>query len=183
MMKQGTNRIDYADVIKARVSVPDAVEQYTGQRIVRNRICCPVHHGDDRNMRIYRDTYHCFVCHATGDVIQFVRAVTGDTFQDSMKRLNNDFALGLPIGDTNRSDLDWKALDTIKRELAERNIQNRLDAFDETLNGMRQANLVGLIRLVESICESERPRDGDADWLSSWCEAMKLRTVLYDEIR
>ena len=177
------NRIDYAEIIKARITVPDAVGMYTGQRIERNRICCPVHHGSDRNMRIYRNSYHCFVCHATGDVIQFVRDVTGDSFQDAMKRLNRDFALNLPLDGKPNHDLDKKALDELKRGIAERNVENLLKDTDTLINGMHNANLAGLIHVVEQICRSYAPRSSESEWSETWCNAMKLRTLLYAEIR
>lgn len=177
------NRIDYADIIKSRVSIPDVVERYTGQKIDHNRICCPVHHGTDKNMRIYKNTYHCFVCHATGDVIQFVRAVTGDSFQEAMQRLNQDFALNLPLDGAKRSDLDKNGLAKIAQEIAERNWQNTLKDADETINGMHQANLAGLVQSVEIICKSDAPKRQEDVWSDHWCEAMRLRTLLYGEIR
>ena len=44
---------NYAEIIKRLVTVPEAVDRYTSERIVHNRMRCPIHHGKDRNMRIY----------------------------------------------------------------------------------------------------------------------------------
>ena len=97
--------VDYASIIKSWLSMREVAERYTGQQIVRNRIKCPMHNGADRNMRIYPKSYYCWVCHAAGDQIQFVQSVLGLSFQDAMKRLNDDFKLGLPIG-KERSEAD-----------------------------------------------------------------------------
>ncbi len=179
----GTRRTDYADIIKSRVSVPEAVERYTSQRIVRNRIKCPVHNGDDYNMRIYRNTYHCFVCHATGDVIQFVRDVTGDSFVDAMERLNRDFALNLPIGDNRHSDLDKAVSDKLKREIAERRIQEMFDNADKEIAGKHMANMAGLLHCTDLIIKRYRPYNGWSRWRDDWCEALRIRTEIMDGVR
>ena len=174
--------IDYADVIKARVSVPDAVERYTTERIVRNRIRCPVHHGTDYNMRIYSNSYYCYVCHATGDVIQFVRAVTGDSFQDSMVRLNDDFSLHLPLNGKSHHGLDKNSLAELERDIARRRLADLFKSVDERLNGMHQANLVGLLHTVDVICRTECPKSEWDVWTDTWCAAMKVRTELKGEL-
>lgn len=175
------SRIDYVGIIKQAVTVPDAVQRYTGQRIYRNRIKCPVHNGADYNMRIYPRSYHCFVCHATGDVIQFVQSVMGLSFQDAMKRLNEDFNLGLPIG-TDRNGADAARLSELNKRISERQFAERMEQIDTELNGLRLANLSGLLHTVEQICETERPKSVWSDWRADWCEAMRLRTELRAEL-
>ena len=186
MNRAGTrinNRVDIADIIKARVTVPEAVLRYTNQRIVRNRIRCPVHNGTDYNMRIYRDTYHCFVCHATGDVIQFVRSVTGDTFQGALERLNNDFALGLPLNGAPLSDLDKKAIDNANREIAQRRIQQIIEDADALIDGKHKANIAGVLHEVNIILKRCKPYNGWSKWRDDWCEALRLRTLLVEEVK
>lgn len=174
--------VDYAGIIKSSVLMQDVAERYTGQRIVRNRIRCPIHHGSDLNMRIYRSSYHCFVCHATGDVIQFVQSVLGLSFQDAMKRLNDDFNLHLPIGE--------KIPEHSKAQLAELNRQNarqlfqeRMEQIDADIDGTHKANLAGMLNTVERICVEERPRTPWDEWKPVWCMAMRLRTELNEQIR
>ena len=60
---------DYAEIIKRFVPMQDVAERYTGEPIRFNRMRCPIHHGQDRNLRIYPKSYYCWVCHAHGDVI------------------------------------------------------------------------------------------------------------------
>lgn len=175
--------IDYAGIIKARVTVPEAVNRYTTQRIVRNRIKCPVHNGTDYNMRIYRDTYYCWVCHATGDVIQFVMSVTGDTFRAAMERINRDFNLNLPIGEKPCSDLDRRAIESVNQEIAQRRIQQIIDDADALIDGTRKANVAGLLHDTDLIIKRYRPYNGWSKWRKDWCEALRLRTVLNEQIR
>ena len=172
---------DYAEIIKSTIPIRDAVERYTGQRIYRNRIRCPIHHGSDYNMRIYPRSYHCFVCHATGDVIQFVQSVLGLSFSDAMKRLNDDFHLGLPIG-TERNGTDRARISELNRRIAQRNRAEQLEQIDEKLHGLHIANLSGLLHIVEQICETERPKSVWSEWGAVWCEAMRVRTELRNEL-
>ena len=171
--------IDYAAIIKQAVPMQDAVARYTGQQIVLNRIRCPIHHGADRNMRIYNRSYYCWVCHASGDVIQFVQSVLGVSFRDAMMRLNEDFNIGLPLGtdSVNRTDLS-----DLNRKVAERELAERMAQTDAELVGLRLANLSGLLYLVELMCDELAPAPWDDDWREDWCEAMKLRTELRDEL-
>lgn len=172
---------DYAEIIKSSVPMCDAVERYSGQRIYRNRIKCPVHNGADYNMRIYDRSYYCWVCHASGDVIQFVQSVMGLSFQDAMARLNEDFHLGLPIG-TERNGTDRARISELNRRIAERNRAEQLAQIDEKLHGLHIANLSGLLHTVEQICELERPKSVWSDWSMVWCEAVRLRTELRNEL-
>ena len=172
--------VDYAGIIKQSVSMPEVVERYTGQRIVRNRIRCPIHHGTDLNMRIYRNSYHCFVCHATGDVIQFVQSVLGLSFQDAMKRLNDDFGLHLPIGEER---VDSERLERLDRQNRIRMLQEQLEKVDYDLNCIHKANLAGLLNAVEIICQCDAPETPWDEWKPVWCMAMRLRTELMEEVK
>ena len=172
--------VDYAGIIKSSVSMPEVVERYTGQRIVRNRIRCPIHHGSDLNMRIYRNSYHCFVCHATGDVIQFVQSVLGLSFQDAMKRLNEDFGLHLPIGEER---VDSERLERLDRQNRIRMLREQLEKVDYDLNCIHKANLAGLLNAVEIICQCDAPETPWDEWKPVWCMAMRLRTELREEVK
>ena len=172
--------VDYAGIIKSSVSMPEVAERYTGQRIIRNRIRCPIHHGSDLNMRIYRSSYHCFVCHATGDVIQFVQSVLGLSFQDAMKRLNDDFGLHLPIG---AERVDSERLERLDRQNRIRMLQEQLEKVDYDLNCIHKANLAGLLNAVEIICQCDAPETPWDEWKPVWCMAMRLRTELMEEVK
>ena len=174
---------DYAEIIKSSVPMRDAVERYTGQRVVLNRICCPIHHGKDRNMRIYSRSYYCWVCHASGDVIQFVMGVMGLSFKDAMARLNDDFNLDLPIaGRSGISQTCLSDLNRINRAIAQRRLQEQFEQIDSEIHGLELANLSGLLNTVEIIINNCAPRSPDDRWREDWCEALKLRTELRDEL-
>lgn len=86
----------YAPQIRALVAMPDVAERYAG---VRGRyIACPFHAERTPSLRLYADSYHCFGCGAHGDAVDFVAGVLDVSPLDAIKRINEDFALRLPIG-------------------------------------------------------------------------------------
>ena len=174
--------IDYAEIIKSTVPMPEVAERYTGQRIVRNRIRCPMHNGTDRNLRIYPKSYYCWVCHAAGDQIQFVQSVLSLSFQDAMRRINDDFGLGLPIG-TEPSDAERHRLDELNRKIEERRRLEDARLSDAEARERMTAGWVGLLHQVEIICEQRRPKTPWDEWADDWCEAMRVRTELLEEVK
>lgn len=172
--------VDYAELIKRLVSMQDVAERYTGEPIRFNRMRCPIHHGTDRNLRIYPKSYYCWVCHAAGDQIQFVQSVLGLSFQDAMKRLNDDFGLNLPIGSER---CDSERLERIDRQNRIRLLREQLEKIDYDLECVHQANLSGLLNAVEIICQCDAPETPWDEWKPVWCMAMKLRTELNEQIR
>lgn len=177
------SRPDYASIIKQSVMMHDVVSRYTTERIVRDRIRCPVHNGADRNMRVYPNSYYCWVCHATGDVIQFVQSVTGDSFQDAMRRLNQDFNLNLPLDGEPQTEADRKALDNANREIAQRRIQQIIEDADALIAGKHEANMAGLVHDTDLIIKRYAPYNGWSRWRADWCEALRVRTELLEEVK
>jgi hypothetical protein len=52
-----------------------------------NRIQCPFHQGEDRNMVVKDGWVYCFVCHESADTIKWVMTQEGLSFVDAVKRL------------------------------------------------------------------------------------------------
>ena len=78
--------------------MPQILEYY-GFKINRSkRIPCPLHNGDDANCGVKEHYIHCFVCGESADAIKFVMRYFGLDFKSAISKLNDDFCLGLPIG-------------------------------------------------------------------------------------
>ena len=91
--------------------------QFYGFDIKRGRMKCPLHNGEDYNCGVKQEYIHCFVCGESADVISFVIKYYGLSFKEAITKLNNDFHLGLPIGEK----LDRrKQLDMAKRSFKAR---------------------------------------------------------------
>lgn len=174
--------VDYAEIIKRLVPMQDVAERYTGEPIRFNRMRCPIHHGKDRNLRIYPKSYYCWVCHAAGDQIQFVQSVLGLSFQDAMQRINADFGLGLPIG-AEPSDAERSRLSELNRKIEEHRRLEDARLSDAEARERMTAGWVGLLHQVEIICREKAPKTPWDEWADDWCEAMRVRTELLEEVK
>ena len=134
--------MDYAEKIKSMVTMPEMMEHY-GFSLNRSGFCkCPFHSERSASFKAYPGTrgYYCFGCNQSGSVIDFVMKFFGLSFSDAIKKINDDFSLGLPIGEKldRRKQLEMNRQAFIrKREMnAKKAEQERLEnayweAFDE----------------------------------------------------
>ena len=94
-----------ADKIKQTVSCRQFLIA-NGIQIKRNSFCvCPFHGDTDASLKLYGDSWHCFGCHKHGDVITLAMELYGTGFMDAIRRLNDEFSVGLDI-DSKTSDRD-----------------------------------------------------------------------------
>lgn len=76
-----------SDEIKVIVSMAEVIGKY-GIRINRKGfINCPFHNEKTASMKIYKDSYYCFGCGATGDIFTFVQDYENLTFQEALESL------------------------------------------------------------------------------------------------
>ena len=93
--------MDYANEIKSMVSMPELMERY-GFSLNRSGFCkCPFHSEKSASFKAYQGTrgFYCFGCGAHGSVIDFVMLYFGLSFKDALAKINEDFSIGLPIGE------------------------------------------------------------------------------------
>lgn len=124
--------MNYAEEIKSRIKMPEMVRFYGLTPNRQNRVACPFHGGKNPNLGI-RDAYcHCFKCGYKADVIKFVQDFFGLSFQEALAKVNDDFALGLPIGE--KVD-KRRAIDEAKRRYDERMARKRQQ---ERIDGLKK---------------------------------------------
>lgn len=80
--------------VKEVVSAKDAAFNY-GVKVKKNGMCCCPFHDDKHPSMKVDKRYHCFVCGADGDVINFVQNMFGLDALGSAKKLINDFRLNI----------------------------------------------------------------------------------------
>ena len=93
--------MDYVSEIKSMVSMPEMMEHY-GFSLNRSGFCkCPFHSEKSASFKAYPGTrgFYCFGCGAHGSVIDFVMLYFGLSFKDALAKINEDFSIGLPIGE------------------------------------------------------------------------------------
>ena len=116
--------------------------QYYGIETNRSNFCrCPFHQEKSASFKAYSGNrgFYCFGCGAHGSVIDFVMQYFGLNFQDAIAKINEDFSLGLPIGEKldRRKQLEMQRQAFIrKREMnAKKAEQERLEnAYWEAFN-------------------------------------------------
>lgn len=172
------DKIDYSAIIKECVPVIDAVRMYLPVKIRHNRIPCPFHGGTEYNLGLKQKWFHCFTCGCGGDVIDFTRKLFNLSWKDAVTKLNDDFALGLPIRSKTVSEEQQKAIrqaqQRVNQSIADELAQKQLELHVDTLES--------IYAIVERICEDEAPFPWDEEWSPLWCEAMRLKTELKEEI-
>lgn len=179
IMENKRDYIDYAAVVKSKVSVPSVVEMYLPEvKPLHNRIPCPIHNGTDRNLLLHDDHFYCFVCNEGGDAIRLVRHIFGCDFKTALNRLNADFNLDLPLG-TKPTDSERSAL---KRSYAERLNKERAEQELAERHYQHYLDLLELYNTVCRICEESAPQLPWDEWSDLWCNAMRLRTELKEEL-
>ena len=96
----------------------------------------------------------------------------------ALKRLNEDFALNLPLG-TKPTDAEKLKL---KRQYEDRQKQKRAEEEQEERNYQHYLDLLELYNTVCRICEESAPQLPWDEWSPDWCTSMRLRTELREEI-
>ena len=134
--------MNFADEIKQRVSMIEILQHY-GIETDRSNFCrCPFHQERSASFKAYSGSrgFYCYGCHASGSVIDFVMQYFSIPFGDAIKKINEDFSLGLPIGEKldRRKQLEMQRQAFMrKREMnAKKQKEQELDeaywtAFDE----------------------------------------------------
>ena len=125
--------MDYASEIKDRLTLPEIARHYGFTPNRQGRIPCPFHNGKDQNLGLKDRYYNCFVCGAKGDAIRFVQDLFGLNFSDTISKINLDFSLGLPIGQSidRRKQLEMERLAFQRRQKAKQEEAERQQIEDD----------------------------------------------------
>ena len=134
--------MDYAEKIKSMISMPEMMEHY-GFSLNRSGFCkCPFHSERSASFKAYPGSrgFYCYGCNESGSVIDFVMKFFGLSFGDAIKKINEDFSLGLPIGEKldrrKKLEMNRQAFMRKRAVEAEKSERERLEnaywtAFDE----------------------------------------------------
>ena len=78
--------------IKQTYSMTNIVERYGLRPNRAGFIRCPFHKGDHTaSLKIYKDSFYCFGCGASGDIFQFVMLMDGISFKDAFVTLGGHY--------------------------------------------------------------------------------------------
>ena len=134
--------MDYAREIKSRLTMPEMMLHY-GFELDRSGFCkCPLHSEKSGSFKAYPGDrgFSCFGCGAHGSVIDFVMLYFGLSFKDALVKINEDFSLGLPIGEKldrrKQLEMNKSAFERKRKIEAEKKRREQIEndywtAFDE----------------------------------------------------
>lgn len=173
--------INIAQTVKDRLTCQEFFRG-VGVHVDRcGKVKCPFHGEKTASLKVYEDPrrgWHCFGCGAGGSVIDLAMLWYGTNYQDTVRRLNDEFSLGLPLGQKlSRSEI--RAInEEIERKRAERKARQiraeaahkaYLDAFESWLKN-------------EQIIESERPQGHLSEPGDKWLDAKAKQPFLKYEM-
>jgi DNA primase len=160
---------EMATIIKASLPMEQIVSVYLpGERIKRGFIACPFHGEQVGSLKVYDDSFYCFGCHAGGDAVDFVGRLLSLSPSEAVARINDDFSLGLPIGNASmqqRLDAHRRGAELIKqREAASEALRRRTQAFTDLMDKWT----VLAVKMRDNA-----PTEPDAPYPAAWVEAAK----------
>ena len=125
-----------AALIRASLTMEQVVMVYLpAEPIRRGFIACPFHGETVGSLKLYDNTFYCFGCHAGGDAVDFVGKLFGLSPMDSARRINDDFQLNLPLGESTmaqRLNAKRRSAELIKqRDDAMRERRRREETYSE----------------------------------------------------
>ena len=80
--------------VKASVTVRQAAALYGLPVTPNGMVCCPFHEDHTPSMKLNDAYYYCFVCRATGDVIDLTARLFDLSSLQAARKLAQDFGLG-----------------------------------------------------------------------------------------
>lgn len=162
-------RREAASIIRASLTMEQIVGVYLPAELIRRGfIACPFHGEKIGSLKLYGDTFYCFGCHTGGDALDFVGKLFNLPPDAAIKRINDDFQLGLPVGESTmaqRLDARRRSAELIKRrEDAQKERRRLQEAYSDLVD--EWTSLAVQMR-------DNAPTDRDAPYPAAWTGAAR----------
>lgn len=166
---------DRREEIKSRVTITDVIRKYSpSSEIKKDVIRCPFHSERTASFRVYRNnnSFYCFGCGIGGDQINFVAKILDISYYEALKRVDEDFMLGVFSRKISKSTLqkriyerERKQFEEEKAKLKRQAEENKLIEFFKELRNQAESEpdnikLKNAIIFVESWLNGKMDIDG-----------------------
>lgn len=154
--------------VKELVPVRQAAELYGYHPNRAGFVCCPWHNERTASLKLYPGDrgFYCFGCGRGGSVVDFVGELFGLSPMEAVRRLNQDFNLGLPLD----KPLDRQTAAEIEQRRRTAETREQFEAWRErTANDLNAAYRGGWLALRDKPPES---------WTEGEAAAVRLLPVL-----
>ena len=155
----------FAKEIKQRLDTREVFLHYGFKPNNAGFVCCFQHSEKTPSMKVYAGDggYHCFGCGAHGGVIDFVMNYFGISFKDAVKKINDDFSLGLEVGskisERKRLEIARSIYEKKKeRELVEKEKQKVYDEYYAALDDFIEMDKQIIKYRPKSVCDKLHPK-------------------------
>ena len=165
--------VDTAKEIKSAVSMIDVCKRYGIEVNYAGYAVCPFHGEKTGSLKVYpgRRGWHCFGCGEGGDVIDFVQRYFGLDLKQAEQKLNDDFGLGILMGETDyrarmeagRAAAAHRKTEEMKRRKGEQIEAAYWSAYDYWLG-------------IRKTIDEKRPATPDDDPSAEWLDALERIT-------
>ena len=158
--------------MKERVTARQVAERY-GLKVSRNGMArCPFHNDKHPSMKIDRN-YYCFACGAKGDAVNYVAILFGLSQFEAAKKINEDFALGIPIG---KQEVRKKREPEVRKKEKVQTKEERMQFVQKKIDKWaRDATnvLLRYLRWMEFWKEFYKPESMEEEWHPLFVEALQ----------
>lgn len=158
--------------VKARVTARQMAEKY-GLKVRQNGMaCCPFHNDKHPSMKIDQN-YYCFACGAKGDAVNYVAVQFGLSQFEAAKKINEDFSLGISIGQSvvgkkQKPEVQDKEKILTKEERIQF-VQKKIDKWAKDAANV----LLRYLRWIEFWKEFYKPKSTEEEWHPLFAEALQ----------
>lgn len=164
----------HAEKIKAAVTCKQLLEA-NGTRVGHGGFAiCPLHGDKDASLKVYGGDrgWVCYGCHKGGDVINLARELYGVGFNEAIRRLNEEFHVGLDL-DSKPSSKDsfmWKAKQ-IREKYEKLEAEKRRAKTEQTY-----LDWLSVYRMIEDLLIDNEP-DLKGEWSEEFCRLLTMRSI------
>lgn len=127
---------DRREEIKSRVTIADVIRKYSpSSEIKKDVIRCPFHSERTASFRIYQrnNSFYCFGCGIGGDQINFVAKILDISYYDALKRVDEDFMLGVFSRKISKSSLQKRIYERERKQFEEEKAKLKRQAEENKL--------------------------------------------------
>lgn len=174
-------RLDvYAERIKADVSCRQLLES-NGTKVDRHGFAvCPLHGDKDASLKVYDNGrgWVCYGCHKGGDVINLARELYGLRFNDAIRRLNEEFNVGLDLdGSLSQKDSFTMKAKQIREKYARIAKENERKSIEKAY-----LDWLELFRMLDRIVVDSEPAR-DEEWSPQFCGYLRMREIANERLK
>lgn len=169
---------NFAEDVKNHLEMKQILQFYGVDVNSKGFACCPFHSERTASFKCYQGDrgYFCFGCGESGDVITFVQKFFNLTFNEAIKKLNDDFNLFLferPTLADYRQRERQKKIEAQKREKAKQEKEQLNNEYFEVLDEF--------LRIKENR-KKYKPKNQDEALHPLFVEALQKYEHLYFEL-